>query len=185
MVCAHLAMTSWTCWLTDKRFVTVTPSILTDVTRWMSGIVGGWQIWSLRLPSVFMFTFHVFTFCPDIQQSPRKMEWMCFVIPPFISPWLHLQFWGKRWRFALYLTVVWTASSRSWRYVVWESLLVADGEVVKAGSRGMHILCAQTGHCLSCEEMHHASDDMAVTQWAVCLNCPFACSISRRLIVLL
>ena len=41
--CTQLHVTSRTCSLTDKWFVTVTPSIFIDVTRWMSVSGGGRQ----------------------------------------------------------------------------------------------------------------------------------------------
>ena len=47
--CAHLPMTSRTCSPTERWFVTVTPSILIEVTRRMSGICGGWPSVWLRL----------------------------------------------------------------------------------------------------------------------------------------
>ena len=47
--CAHLLMTSRTCSLTDKWLVTVTPNILIDVVRAISGRVGGRSVWIWRL----------------------------------------------------------------------------------------------------------------------------------------
>ena len=56
--CAHLLMTSRTCSLTDKWLVTVTPSILIDVVRAISGRVGGRSVFTSVWRTIQVESWH-------------------------------------------------------------------------------------------------------------------------------
>jgi len=77
--CPHLQITSRMCSMIDKWFVTIlfiiTPRILIYVTRWMSGSVGGYWAWDLRLRSSKMISTDLGRFSGKLFLWAHSVTW--------------------------------------------------------------------------------------------------------------